>query len=128
MGSSGKRILILEDEPIIRGILGEMLRGTGFEVFESGNGEDALGRFEATVADGSPFDLVVCDLTLPGVMDGREVLEKCREMQPSLKAIIASGYADDDIMANFTTEPATEILRKPYNVVDFLELVQKMLS
>lgn len=125
---NGRKILILEDEAMIRSLIARMLRGNGFDVLESGSGEDAIGRFEDAVADNDPFDLAIFDLTLPGNLDGRQVLEKCLEMQPSLKAIIASGYADEEVTTTFDPFQAVELLCKPYQMADLLGMVQNLLA
>jgi len=126
--NDGQKILILEDEAMIRTLMARMLRGKGFDVLESGTGEDAIGRFEDAIADNDPFDLAILDLTLPGNLDGRQVLEKCLEMQPSLKAIIASGYADEEITASFDAFPTVKLLCKPYHMADLLGMVQQQLD
>ena len=125
--SESKRILILEDEPVIRSLLADMLRNKGYEVLESGNGEDAVGRFEDAAADGDSFDLLVLDLTLPGELTGTDVLARSRELLPGVKAIIASGYADDDEVLALCEKGQTELLQKPYNMADLISLVQEML-
>jgi CheY-like chemotaxis protein len=122
------RILLLEDEPMIRSVVADLLRSKGHHVEEAGDGERAIERFEQATEAGAPFDLAILDLTLPGEITGQQVLAHCRERRADLGVIIASGYADETEIQVLCAGERTELLSKPYNMGDLLSLAARMLE
>lgn len=120
-------ILIVEDEPIIRSVLAQLLRAKGHRVSEAGNGEDAVERL-ADGPDEKPFDLLVLDLTLPGELSGHQVLAECRSRHPALPVIIASGYAMESDVKALCNDGRTEFLCKPYSMNTLLSVADRLLS
>lgn len=88
--ASGPRILVVEDEFLIRMTLFEALSDDGFDVLEAGNGDDALALLRADPA----IRLLLTDLQLPGGLDGRTLALKAREAVPDLPVIYVSGRPD----------------------------------
>ncbi|MCK1268931.1 response regulator [Bradyrhizobium sp. 49] len=82
------RILVVEDDPLIREFVVEALREAGYEVIHASNGEDALAWFGRRVAD-----VLVTDIRLPGAIDGWQIAERCREQDPELPVIYATGFS-----------------------------------
>jgi len=85
----GARILVVDDDPDVRWIAAECLRGTGHDVTEAGSGGAALTILER----GEPFDLIVIDLAMPG-LSGAETVRLARRTHPDLKALFCTGYAE----------------------------------
>lgn len=121
-------ILLVEDEPMIRSVVGELLRAKGHNVQEVGDGETALERFDAALERGAPFSLAILDLTLPGEVSGQQALLHFRARQPDLSVIIASGYADETEIQALCSGEGTQLLAKPYNMGDLLSLVARMIG
>jgi two-component system cell cycle sensor histidine kinase/response regulator CckA len=107
------RILLVDDEELVRRATGNMLGLLGHEVTGRADAADALATHAS--AD-PPFDLVVLDLTMPG-MDGAEALERLRAKNPALPVILMSGYSKADV-ATHVAEPATAFLQKPFRLAD----------
>ncbi len=117
------RVLVLEDELSVQQVAGEMFAHLGFEVTLSGRGEETVACFEEARNTGRPFGLVVLDLTVRGGMGGQETMAHLRRIDPSVKAIVASGYVDDPVMSHYRTYGFSAAMVKPY----LLETVREAL-
>ena len=81
-------ILVVEDDALIREFVVEVLREEGYDVIHAANGEEALAWCGRQVAD-----VLVTDVRLPGGIDGWQIAERCREHDPALPVIYATGYS-----------------------------------
>ncbi len=122
------RVLLMDDESAIRDVTGAMLRMHGFQVECAADGEEALERYVSAAADGHPFDLVIMDLTIPGGMGGRETMERLLVLDPSVRAIVSSGYSDDPVMADHAACGFVGVLPKPYRLAELLAAVRSALA
>ncbi|HYL92430.1 MAG TPA: ATP-binding protein, partial [Alphaproteobacteria bacterium] len=95
---SGK-ILVMDDEEGLRKLLSRMLTRLGHEVQCASDGAEAIVLYETAKASGRAFDAVLLDLTVPGGMGGMEAVVKLREIDPSAKLIVSSGYSDAPVMS-----------------------------
>jgi len=82
------RVLVVEDDPLVREIVVEALREEGFDVVHAVDGEEALEWCRRRFAD-----VLVTDVRLPGKVDGWQVAERCREHDPDLRVIYATGFS-----------------------------------
>jgi len=112
---SGK-ILIMDDEEIIRTTLGQMLEHLGFEVAHANDGHEATEIFKNNIDNGEGFVAVILDLTIPGGMGGEKTIKELKKISPKVKAIVSSGYANDPIMANYKDYGFDDIITKPYHI------------
>ena len=117
---SVKRVLVVEDEEVVRGLVRQMLAGEGYEVLVAQDGEEAI-----ELAGRSTIDVLLTDLTMPKV-GGREVAERLRESQPGLRVIYMSGYAED--LPTGALPPATSFLGKPFTFSELTETVHSLLA
>ncbi|HAM49935.1 MAG TPA: hypothetical protein DCP92_04290 [Nitrospiraceae bacterium] len=122
------RILVMDDEEIDRSIAAEILKHLLFEVELARNGEEAIELYKKRKGSGQPFDAVILDLMIAGGMGGKEAIEKLLEIDPHVKAIVCSGYANDFIFANFKEYGFSGILPKPYNVQELSGILTKVLQ
>lgn len=99
------RLLIVEDEFLIRMTLSEVLGDDGFEVIEAADAEEALAAL-----DGNDIAVMLTDIQLPGAMDGRALAARARETRPGLPVIFMSGRPDPDAGGN----PLDVHINKPY--------------
>ena len=122
------RILLMDDEAPVRAVGGGLLGRLGYEVTSASNGEEALRLCTQAQAAGTPFDLVILDLTVPGAMGGRECLERLRHLDPNVKAIVSSGYSTDPVMADHAAHGFQGVIAKPYELRDLSDTVCRVIS
>ncbi len=101
------RILVIDDEPLVAGIVAEALQFEGHHVIVVGSGEEGLRTIEQ-----SPLDAVFLDIVMPG-MDGIEVLRRIRARDPYLQVIILTGWASDSQIDEARRLGVTDIISKP---------------
>jgi DNA-binding NtrC family response regulator len=112
------RLLLVDDEGALLELLKKYLERLGFEVDACMTPKEALTLFEA---DPTRHDLVLTDLTLPGI-NGEEMLEQMRARNPNLRAILASGYP------YHPRSPSVEFLQKPFLPKMLAEAIEKILN
>ena len=117
---TGQTILLVEDEPTLRGMAAEMLEALGYRVVAAADGPAALAK-----ARGLPrIDLLLTDVMLPNGMTGRQVAEELTRLRPGLNVLYASGYSEDVIMHRGRLDPGLRLLGKPYNMDDLARAVR----
>ncbi|WP_395719274.1 response regulator [Prosthecobacter sp.] len=122
------RILVLEDDPLVRSLIVRNLTSNGFEVAESAEGGETVRLYQDSLNQGRSFDLVILDLSIPNGMGGVRTMEKLRAIDPEVFAIVSSGYSDDPVMANPASYGFAAVLPKPYEPADMLRLVRSILA
>jgi serine/threonine protein kinase len=127
-GGPQARILLLEDDLLVRDLLRRTLESARYEVHETGDGKDTLRLYEESMQSGRPYDLVILDLTIPGGMCGRETMMHLRRLDPQILAIVSSGYRDDPVMKDSASYGFTAALAKPYQREALLQLVNSVLA
>lgn len=126
-GSCSGRILVMDDEEIIREIAREILNHLGYEVEVCGNGESAVERYRGALAAGQPFDAVIMDLTIQGGMGGKETMKALLALDPEVKGIVSSGYNNDPILAHFRQYGFCGMVSKPYTVRELRETLNELI-
>jgi CheY-like chemotaxis protein len=127
--SKGKgKILIMDDEDMIREITGELLQNLGYHVEFAKNGSEAIDLYREAKDLGKPFDAVILDLTVPGGMGGKETIKGLLEIDPKIKAIVSSGYSNDPIMAEFREYGFNGVIIKPYRLTELSQTLQDVLA
>jgi len=122
------RILVMDDEETIRQIAQKMLRRMGHEVDTVEGGRQAIKDYQQAMTTGRRYDLVIMDLTIPGGMGGQEAIAKLHERYPTAKAIVASGYANDPVMAACQDYGFLAVIIKPFQLTDLRDMVAKILE
>ena len=115
-------ILVVDDEPAIQDILTWALSAEGYRVATAGNGEEALARVEE-----EDFDIIVTDIVMPGI-DGLEVLERSRVLNPRAAVIVMTAYAALETAIAALRRGASDYLEKPFSVDLLKERVQRLLQ
>jgi PAS domain S-box-containing protein len=126
--ATGGRVLIMDDEEIIRNVVGEMLMHLGYEVGFAEDGVEAIRLYREAMESSRPFHAVIMDLTIPGGMGGKEAIAKLREIDAHVKAIVSSGYSNDPVMANFEEYGFIGVVTKPYKMKDMSETLRRVLA
>jgi nitrogen-specific signal transduction histidine kinase len=117
-------ILVVDDEEFIRDLGSRMLTRAGYKVITATEGSEALAIY-AKYRD--EISLVILDLMMPH-MGGKECLQQLRQLDPSVKVIIASGYAADAVMREASAAGARGAINKPYEIRQVLEVVRTVLD
>jgi two-component system, cell cycle sensor histidine kinase and response regulator CckA len=117
------RILVMDDEEVIRRVTGRMLSLANHEIVFAANGSEAVQAYMAAQQAGQPFDLVIFDLTVPGGMGGKDALQELRKIDPRIRAIATSGYSNDPILSNPQAYGFRCALPKPYDIPDLMRAI-----
>ncbi len=118
------RILIMDDEPMVRDIGKSILAHLGFQADTSVNGHEAVARYDEAMKSGMPYTAVILDLTVPGSMGGREAAEIIMRIDPSARILASSGYSNDAAMTDFKSYGFCGVIPKPY----IIDEIQKVLA
>ena len=120
------RVLFMDDDERVRRITGAMLQQVGYAVEFARNGEEAIERYRREKEAGKRIDAVILDLTVQGGMGGEKALRRLLAIDPEIKAVISSGYADDPVMKDFRAYGFVAAIAKPYTVEKLRELLGKL--
>ncbi len=124
----GGRILLADDEELVREAASAMLSFLGYDVETVFGGEEAIARYFLAKTEGNPFDAVILDLTIPGGMGGKDAVNILLEKDPAAKVIVSSGYSHDPVMANYRDFGFCAIVTKPYNTDSLAQVLHDIVT
>jgi PAS domain S-box-containing protein len=122
------KVLIMDDEEIIRLVTGNMLSHVGYRVTLATNGEEAVDAYRKGMENGDPFDIVILDLTVRGGMGGGDAIRRLLEIDPGVRAIVSSGYSRDPMMLNHAQYGFSGVLPKPYKVQELFDAIRSAMT
>jgi CheY-like chemotaxis protein len=123
--ASQARILLMDDEEIIREVFVDMLRGTPYQIDLAVTSTEAIEKFQAARRADAPYDLVFLDLTGPGDIGGIKTLEKIRAIDPQVTAIATSGYSVNEVFTEPERFHFSDFLPKPFMSEDLLRIIAR---
>ncbi|MCS7078967.1 MAG: ATP-binding protein [Chloracidobacterium sp.] len=121
-----RRLLVMDDDELMRDMFGTALETFGYGVVTCRHGEEAIERYCAARDAGQSFLGVILDLRVAGGLGGKETLERLRELDPNVTAIVCSGYHDDRVMANHRAYGFTAKLPKPFDIAELGQLLDQL--
>jgi two-component system, cell cycle sensor histidine kinase and response regulator CckA len=127
--NSGGRVLVMDDEEMLRTLSLQILSHLGYQVTTCANGEEAIALYSAASAEGSPYFAVIMDLTIPGGMGGKEAAQHILAYDPQAKLVVSSGYSNDLALSDYGNYGFCGAVVKPYKVsqlADTLEALKKV--
>ena len=117
----------MDDESLVRSTAHQMLAFLGYEVESTDNGYRAISLYEAAMTSSVPFDAVILDLTIPGSLGGKDTMKQLIQIDPDIKAIVASGYSNDPVLSNFNHWGFKAAVSKPYNLNEISKVISGVL-
>jgi PAS domain S-box-containing protein len=122
------KILVMDDDPMIRELAGEILWHLGYEVEFATDGREAIAIYQKSMKSTRPFDAVILDLTVRGGMGGKDAIQKLIAIDPEVKSIVSSGYSDDPGMTDFKQYGFSGVVAKPYTLAELGEKLNQVLK
>jgi len=124
---SGK-ILVMDDEEMIREVIAAMLEHLGYKTIVCCNGSEAIELYLQAIAAKEPFAAVVMDLTVPGEMGGKETMRELLAIDKEVIGIVSSGYCNDPILSCYRDYGFKGIVGKPYSMDELDGVLHELLS
>ena len=121
---ASERVLVVDDDEVVRRLAKEILEAAGYQVVLASGGEEAVRRYRES-SDG--FQLVVLDIIMPE-MNGRQVYDALREIDPEVRVLAASGFSQDSWPAHMLEAGACQFIRKPFDAPQLLRVVRQLLD
>ncbi len=122
------RVLVMDDEEQVRDACREVLTLLGYQVELARDGREAIELFADAIGRDLPFSAVILDLTVPGGLGGRDTVRELQKLDPDVKAIVASGYVDDSILADPGGAGFCGVLTKPYTIDELSRTLQGVIA
>jgi PAS domain S-box-containing protein len=121
------RILIMDDEEMIRELAGKIVTHLGYDVEFARDGSEAVNQYRKALEACTPYDAVILDLTVRAAMGGLETIQKLLELDPQVNAIVSSGYASQPDIMDFEQHGFKGFVAKPYTVEELRETLERVL-
>ena len=122
------RVLVVDDEEAIRALVEFTLNRLGYKVTQAASALEGVNIYRERFEAGERFDAVILDLTLPGGMGGKEALKKLIEIDPTVNAIVSSGYATDATMSRYQDFGFRGVIAKPYEAAELGKIVHDVIG
>lgn len=119
------KILVMDDEEGVRDVASAIINSLGYTSETAEGGSEAIELYKEAKEAGEPFDAVILDLTVPGGMGGEEAIQKLREIDANVTAIVSSGYANDPIMSDYEQYGFSGVFAKPYKIKKLSEVLPR---
>jgi signal transduction histidine kinase/CheY-like chemotaxis protein len=127
MQTGTERLLVMDDDEALRELSKAVLSTLGYEVQTAGDGAEAVDLYAKTKAAGAGFDAVLLDLTVTGGIGGLETAAMLKQLDPSARLIVSSGYSDAPVMSRFADYGFDAVILKPWTVREMSEVLRKVL-
>jgi len=123
-----KRVLVMDDEELVRLFAEKMLDKMGYEVVTVRDGQAAIRRYKGAREAGNPFAVVIMDLSVSDGLGGKETIAELRAYDPDVIAIISSGYLNDPVMTDFQDYGFKGRIAKPFDIQDLVRVLESCIG
>ncbi len=113
-GGDGETVLVIDDEPLVRMLVVDVLEDLGYRAIEAVDGPSGMKVLQSNAR----IDLLITDVGLPNGMNGRQVADAARELRPTLKVLFVTGYAENAVLNHGHLHHGMSVVTKPFNVED----------
>jgi PAS domain S-box-containing protein len=120
---SSTKIMVMDDDLMLRNLARSQLAALGHEAVLVKDGAEAISTYQEMQESDSPIDLVILDLTIPGGMGGKETAQKLLQLNPEAKLIVASGYSNDPVMAEYSEYGFRAAVAKPFTLKELRKAI-----
>jgi two-component system, cell cycle sensor histidine kinase and response regulator CckA len=128
IATTAHRVLVMDDEEMVRTLVMRILKPFGCEVEGVADGTAAVDSYREAITESRPFDLVIMDLTIPGGMGGQETIQRLRQIDPTVRAIVSSGYSSSPVMADYHAYGFAGVVKKPFTASQLKAALQPLLK
>ena len=121
---TGEAVLIVDDEPLIRMLVREVVEELGYAPLEAGDAASALVMLRSETR----VDLLIADLGLPGGMNGRQMAESALQSRPELKVLFITGYIDHPALSPASLTANMQVMMKPFSIDGLGNMLRSMIT
>jgi CheY-like chemotaxis protein len=121
---AGETVLVIDDEPVLRMLIVDVLEELGYAALEAGDGPEGLTMLQSKAR----VDLLITDVGLPGGLNGRQVADAARVLRPELKVLFITGYAENAVLNQGDLEPGMQVVTKPFAIEDLARRIRAILT
>jgi len=122
------RILFMDDEDMVRKSATALIRRLGYDVATAKDGQEVIDLYTNAMRSEAPYDAVIIDLIVRHGMGGKECIERLRQIDPNVRAIVSSGYSSDPIMSDFRRFGFCAVVAKPYGLDEIGNVLRQILE
>jgi len=122
------KILVMDDEEMIRNLMSRFLNKLGYDVETCTEGGKAVEIYKNAMESKKPFNIAILDLTNKSGMGGQETMKRLLEIDPAVKGIIITGYSSDSVVENYKAYGFSGILQKPSTTEALQKVINEVLS
>lgn len=122
------KILVVDDEELIRTVASKMLEFLGCQVLVAKNGAEAIALYQNHFETNETFDLVILDLKISEELNGYQLLEKLQQINPLVKGLLSSGISDSELALNPGNSGFVGVVNKPYDLKTLRAAVELAIS
>ncbi len=122
------KILFMDDEVTIKSLVRAMFKKMNVESVIVDNGESAVEEYRKAMENNDAFDLLILDLTVPGGMGGKQVLETIKTFDPGVRAVLTSGYMDEHFLKEVEEAGFIDFIPKPFSYFDLQKIIVKFIT
>lgn len=122
--TQGETVLVVDDEPVVRMLVVDVLQELGYTAIEAGDGQSGLKVLHSAVR----IDLLITDIGLPGGLNGRQVADAARSLRPELKVLFITGYAENAVLSHGRIDAGMHVLTKPFAMEALASRIRDMLA
>jgi CheY-like chemotaxis protein len=122
------RVMVMDDEEGVRAVVGLLIEQMGHEVELVADGQEAIEACRRAKEQARPFDVILMDLTIRGGMGGQEAMQALLAIDPDVKAIVMSGYADNPVILDPGRHGFKGVLAKPFNMVELRKSISRIMG